>query len=59
MVRDAELCLAVGAENVDDLVCDHVLDSLTCGLEVLAGVKMIGMLDKVLADVRGGYRSRY
>ena len=32
---------------------NHVLDSLTSGLEVLAGIEVIGMLSKVLADGRG------
>ena len=45
--------LAVGAQNVDDLVSDHVLDSLAGGLQVLPGIEVIGMLGEVLADVAG------
>ena len=45
--------LAVGTQNVDDLVSDHVLNSLTGRLQVLAGIEVIGMLGKVLTDVTG------
>ena len=38
---------------MDDLVCDHVLDSLTRGLEILTRVEVIGMLGEILADVGG------
>lgn len=46
-----DLGLAVGAQNVDDLVGHHVLDGLTGRLQVLTGVEVIGMLVEVLADV--------
>ena len=38
---------------MNDLVGDHVLDSLTGGLQVLARIEVIGMLVEVLADVAG------
>ena len=48
-----ELSFAVAAEDIDDLVSDHVLDSLTGGLEVLPGIEMIRMLREILADDSG------
>ena len=48
------LCLAVAAQNIDQLVGNHVLDSLTSRLQVLARVEVIRMLSEVLAD-RGGH----
>ena len=44
------LCLAVAAQNIDQLVGNHVLDSLTSRLQVLARVEVIRMLSEVLAD---------
>ena len=38
---------------MDDLVRDHVFHRLTGGLQILARVKVVGMLGKVLADVAG------
>ena len=38
---------------MNDLVSDHVLDSLTGGLQVLARIEVIGMLVEVLTDVAG------
>ena len=43
------LCLAVAAQNIDQLVGNHVLDSLTSRLQVLARVEVIRMLSDVLA----------
>ena len=47
------LCLAVAAQNVDQLVGDHVLDSLTSRLQVLTRIEVIRMLVEVLADRSG------
>ena len=47
------LCLAVAAQNIDQLVGNHVLDSLTSRLQVLARVEVIRMLSEVLADRSG------
>ena len=44
------LCLSVAAENIDYLVCDHILNCLTCRLEVLTRIEMIGMSVQVAAD---------
>ena len=44
------LCLSVTAENIDYLMCDHILNCLTCRLEVLTRIKMIGMSVQVAAD---------
>ena len=38
---------------MNDLMRDHVFHSLAGGLEILTGIKVIGMLGKVLADVGG------
>ena len=46
-------CLAVAAQNIDQLVGNHVLDSLTSRLQVLARVEVIRMLSEVLADRSG------
>ena len=43
----------IGSENINDLVSDHILNSLTSGLEILAGIEVIGMLNEVLTDVSG------
>ena len=45
--------LVIGAENVNDLVSNHILNSLTSGLEILSGIEVIGMLYEVLTDVSG------
>ena len=45
--------LVIGSENVEDLVSDHILNSLTSGLEILAGIEVIGMLNEVLTDGSG------
>ena len=50
---ERRLGLAVGTQDVDNLMSDHVLDSLTSGLQILAGIEVIGMLGKVLTDVAG------
>ena len=42
---------AVAAEHVDDLVANHVADAGAGVGEVLAGVKVIGMLGHMLADL--------
>ena len=41
---------AVGAEDVDYLVDIHLLHLLAGGLEILPGIKVAGVLYKVLAD---------
>ena len=45
--------LVIGSENVNDLVSDHILNSLTSGLEILSGIEVIGMLNEVLTYVSG------
>ena len=52
------LCLSVAAENIDYLVCDHVLYCLTCRLEVLARIEMIGMSVQVAADGCGHCKAK-
>ena len=42
--------LAVGAEDVDDLVLIELLHLVTGGTEVLAGIKLAGLLIEDLAD---------
>ena len=37
---------------------DHVLDSGSCGLEILSGVKVVGMLVKVLTDGCGHCKTK-
>ena len=49
----SRLSLAVAAQNVDQLVGDHVLDSLTSRLQVLTRIEVIRMLVEVLADRSG------
>src|SRR5699024_7474976 len=49
----ANLRLAVAAQNIDQLMSDHVLDSLTGRLEVLTGIEVIRMLVEVLTDAGG------
>ena len=41
--------LAVAAQHVDQLMLDQLLDVLTGGLQILPGVKVGGMLGKILA----------
>ena len=43
--------LVIGTENVNDLMSNHILNSLTSGLEILSGIEVIGMLYEVLTDV--------
>lgn len=43
-------CLAGAAENVHQLVADQLLDIGPGGLEILTGVKLIGMLLHKLTD---------
>ena len=45
------LCLTVRTEDVKNLMSNHVFDCLACRFEILARVKVIGMLSKVLADI--------
>ena len=45
--------LSVTAKYIDDLVSYHFLNSLTSRLQVLARIKVIRMLSKVLADCSG------
>ena len=45
-----ELSLAIAAQNVNDLMSYHVLNSLTSRLQVLARIEMIRMLSHVLTD---------
>ena len=45
--------LAVAAQHVDQLMLDQLLDVLTGGLQILPGVKVGGMLGKILADGAG------
>ena len=47
------LRLAVAAQNVDQLVGNHVLDSLTSGLEVLTGIEIRRMQREMLTDCSG------
>ena len=49
----ALLRLAGAAEDVDQLVLDHFLDVVAGGLEVLARIEVIRMLDEVGADGAG------
>ena len=35
---------ASAAENVNDLVSDHILNRLSCGFEILSGIEVIRML---------------
>ena len=48
-----KLGLAVAAQDVDQLVLDQLLDGSTGGLEILAGIEMIGMSGEILADGAG------
>ena len=41
------------AENVDDLVANHLLDFLASNLEVISGVECCGILGKNAADACG------
>ena len=43
--------LVIGSENVNDLVSNHILNSLTSGLEILTRIEVIGMLYEILTDV--------
>ena len=45
--------LTIATQNVNDLMTDHVLHSLTGGLQVLSGVEVIRMFSEVLADAGG------
>ena len=45
--------LACASENVDDLVCDHVLDRLSCGFEILSGIEVLRVLREIFPDVSG------
>ena len=45
--------LAVAAQDVDQLVLDQLLDVGAGGLQILAGVKVVGMLVEVLTDGAG------
>ena len=47
------LGLAVAAQNVDQLVLDHLLDGGASGLQVLAGVKLLGMIVEELTNRTG------
>ena len=44
------LRLAVAAQHMDELVLDHLLDVGPGGLQILAGVELVGVLGKELAD---------
>ena len=48
-----KLCLAVAAQHVHDLVGDQLLDGGPGGLEVLAGVELVGVLVEELTDGAG------
>ena len=43
--------LTVRTKNVNDLVSNHILNSLTSGLKILAGIEVIRVLSEVLTDV--------
>ena len=45
--------LAVAAQNVDQLVLDQFLDGGAGGLQVLAGIELVGMLTEELTDRAG------
>ena len=42
--------LVVRTEYLNDLVDVHLLHVLTSGLEILTGIKVAGVLSKILAD---------
>mgnify|MGYP003300316736 CR=1 FL=1 len=48
-VKDG-LSLSVAAQNVNDLVTNHALESVTGIGKILAGIKVIGMLIEVLTE---------
>ena len=50
MVSEVLSGFSVTAEDINDLMSDHVLDRLAGGLEILPGIEMIRMLREVLAD---------
>ena len=45
-------CLAVAAEDVDQLVLDHLLDSGASGLQILTRIKLGGILVEELTESR-------
>lgn len=53
LIPRCRLCLAVGAEDVNDLVRYHLLDLVTSDLEVAAGVKYGGLCGHYAADACG------
>ena len=44
---------SVGAEYIHDLVSVHLLHLLTCGLEILTGIEVAGILCEMPADSAG------
>ena len=53
-----KLCFAVAAENVNDFMANHFFDVFSCGFKILSGVKVIRMLDKMLTDGTGAYKTK-
>ena len=51
--------LVIAAQHVHDLVGHQILDRLTGGLEILAGIELVGMLveDVRMVPVMAGRRS--
>ena len=47
------LCLAVAAQNMDQLVLDHFLDVGASGLQILAGIELGRCFVEELADGAG------
>ena len=45
--------LASAAQDVDQLVADQLLDVSACGLQVLTGIELVGMLGIELTDGAG------
>ena len=56
-VKDG-LSLSVAAQNVNNLVTNHALESVTGIGKILAGIKMIGMLNEMLAQHSGESKTK-